>query len=68
MNQNTDKIRSDSDPLETQEWLESLQAVIESEGPERAHYLIEQLVDYSLQGHNRVYQHDSGATGCASSG
>jgi pyruvate dehydrogenase E1 component len=47
MNQNTDKIQNESDPQETQEWLESLQAVIEREGPERAHYLIEQLVDYT---------------------
>ena len=47
MNQNTDKIQNDSDQQETQEWLESLQAVIEREGPERAHFLLEQLVDYT---------------------
>ena len=35
----------DQDPAETREWLEALAAVIENEGPERAHYLIEQLVD-----------------------
>ena len=35
----------DSDPQETQEWLEALDAVIEVEGPERARYLLEQLVD-----------------------
>jgi len=29
----------DSDPLETGEWLDSMQAVIEREGLERAHYL-----------------------------
>lgn len=34
----------DIDPRETAEWLESLQAVIDSDGPERAHYLINQLV------------------------
>jgi pyruvate dehydrogenase E1 component len=45
MNEKSEKLLSDIDPLETQEWLESLQAVIEREGPERAHYLIEQLVD-----------------------
>ena len=39
--------QQDSDTQETQEWLESLQAVIEREGPERAHYLLEQLVDYT---------------------
>ncbi|MCX7562252.1 pyruvate dehydrogenase (acetyl-transferring), homodimeric type [Xanthomonadaceae bacterium XH05] len=35
----------DRDPTETREWLESLQAVIEREGPERAHYLLESMVD-----------------------
>jgi len=42
-----DKLRHDSDPLETQEWLESLQAVIGREGPDRAHYLLEKLVDFT---------------------
>jgi len=37
----------DADPQETTEWLESLQAVIEREGPERAHELLEHLVDYT---------------------
>ena len=36
---------NDIDPLETQEWLESLASVIENEGPERAHFIIEQLID-----------------------
>ena len=36
---------SDVDPQETQEWLESLDAVIKVHGAERAHYLLEQLVD-----------------------
>jgi len=35
----------DSDELETQEWLDALEAVIEHEGPERAHYLLERLID-----------------------
>ena len=35
----------DSDPEETQEWLDALQAVLEQEGPQRAHYLLERLVD-----------------------
>ena len=35
----------DIDPQETQEWLESLEAVIKVHGPERAHFLLEQLVD-----------------------
>jgi pyruvate dehydrogenase E1 component len=35
----------DIDPEETREWLDALVAVIESEGIERAHFLIEKLVD-----------------------
>jgi len=38
---------ADSDELETQEWLDALEAVIEREGPERAHYLLERLIDKS---------------------
>ncbi|MFN7571284.1 MAG: pyruvate dehydrogenase (acetyl-transferring), homodimeric type [Betaproteobacteria bacterium] len=36
---------NDPDSLETQEWLEALEAVIEREGPQRAHYLLEKLVE-----------------------
>jgi pyruvate dehydrogenase E1 component len=35
----------DYDPLETKEWLEALQGVLEHEGPERASYLIEKLIE-----------------------
>ena len=35
----------DIDPLETREWVDSLEAVLELEGPQRAHFLLEQLVD-----------------------
>ncbi|MCP1632582.1 pyruvate dehydrogenase (acetyl-transferring), homodimeric type [Kerstersia gyiorum] len=35
----------DIDSLETQEWLDALAAVLEQEGPERAHFLIERLID-----------------------
>jgi pyruvate dehydrogenase E1 component len=37
--------RPDIDPQETQEWLDALEAVLENEGADRAHYLIERLVD-----------------------
>jgi pyruvate dehydrogenase E1 component len=47
MNREEDKPRQDTDPVETREWLESLQAVIAREGPVRAHFLIEKLVDYT---------------------
>ena len=36
---------NDPDAQETQEWLDALEAVLEREGPERAHYLLEKLVD-----------------------
>ena len=36
---------NDPDSLETQEWLDALEAVLEREGGERAHYLLEKLVD-----------------------
>ncbi len=39
----------DADPQETREWLESLAAVVEKEGPARAHYLIETLIATARQ-------------------
>ncbi|MGH8372419.1 MAG: pyruvate dehydrogenase (acetyl-transferring), homodimeric type, partial [Gammaproteobacteria bacterium] len=35
----------DVDPQETREWTEALASVLDAEGIERAHYLIEQLID-----------------------
>jgi len=35
----------DIDTLETHEWVEALEAVIENEGVQRAHFLLEQLID-----------------------
>ena len=35
----------DIDPQETGEWLEALEGVLAAEGPDRAHFLIEQLID-----------------------
>ncbi|MEX0950869.1 MAG: pyruvate dehydrogenase (acetyl-transferring), homodimeric type, partial [Gammaproteobacteria bacterium] len=35
----------DIDPQETREWIESLDAVMAHEGAERAHFLLEQLID-----------------------
>jgi len=37
----------DTNPLETQEWVEALEAIIEEEGVERAHFLLEKLIDKS---------------------
>ncbi len=36
---------TDLDPRETQDWIESLESVIQSEGISRAHFLIESLID-----------------------
>ena len=35
----------DLDPQETREWLDALDGVLAAEGPDRAHFLIEQLID-----------------------
>jgi pyruvate dehydrogenase E1 component len=40
-----DHQRPDNDPQETREWIEALEGVLEREGPERAHFIIEQLID-----------------------
>jgi pyruvate dehydrogenase E1 component len=37
----------DLDPVETQEWLESIDSVLKTHGAERAHFLLERLIDYS---------------------
>ncbi len=39
----------DIDPLETNEWIESLSSVLENDGKERAQFLIKQLIDYSYK-------------------
>src|SRR6187402_926227 len=38
---------SDRDPEETQEWVESLESVIQHEGPGRARYLLGRVVEAS---------------------
>ena len=40
---------NDADSQETREWLDALSAVIGSEGEERAHFLLEQLIDHARQ-------------------
>ncbi|HEX9139499.1 MAG TPA: pyruvate dehydrogenase (acetyl-transferring), homodimeric type [Steroidobacteraceae bacterium] len=37
----------DPDPTQTREWLESIDSVLNAEGPQRAHYLIEKVVDHA---------------------
>ena len=43
-----DELR-DTDPAETREWLDSLDGVIEIDGPDRAHYILERLIDGARQ-------------------
>ena len=38
-------LQRDLDPEETREWMEALQSVIEREGPDRANFLLERLVN-----------------------
>ena len=40
---------NDLDPTETKEWLESLSAVLQNDGKERAQYLIKQLIEHSYK-------------------
>ena len=41
--------KGDIDPAETKEWLESLSAVLNNDGKERAQYLIKQLIEHSYK-------------------
>ena len=48
--------KGDIDPLETNEWLDSLSAVIEKDGNQRAHYLIKELINKAyMEGANIPY-------------
>ena len=38
----------DVDPLETREWLDSIDSVLKVHGPDRAHFLLDRLIDYVL--------------------
>ena len=40
---------NDDDAQETREWLDALSAVIQSEGEQRAHFLLERLLDHARQ-------------------
>jgi pyruvate dehydrogenase E1 component len=39
--------REDIDPEETAEWLESMQSVLRVHGPERAHFLLDRVIDHA---------------------
>ncbi|MDF1485236.1 pyruvate dehydrogenase (acetyl-transferring), homodimeric type [Ramlibacter sp. H39-3-26] len=51
----------DIDPQETREWIDALSAVIAAEGPQRAHFLLEQLLEQARQ--NSVDMPFSATTG-----
>ncbi len=37
----------DTDPTETREWLESIDSVLKVHGPERAHFLLNRMIDFA---------------------
>src|ERR1700675_4574647 len=39
----------DLDPVETQEWLESIDSVLKTHGAERARFILERLIDYTAR-------------------
>ena len=61
-----DAQKRDPDPQETREWLDALDGVLAVEGPDRAHDLIEHLIETAraarrvpaVLGEHRVHQHD----------
>jgi len=42
-----DSAAGDLDPVETREWLESIDSVLSAAGPERAHFLIDRMVEHA---------------------
>lgn len=42
-------VSQDLDPVETQEWLDSMAAVVDRDGPVRAHFLLERLVAFARE-------------------
>ena len=47
--QNLSAAANDGDAQETREWTDALSAVIQAEGPQRAHFLLEQLLEHARQ-------------------
>ncbi|MDF7667763.1 pyruvate dehydrogenase (acetyl-transferring), homodimeric type [Orbaceae bacterium ESL0727] len=46
----SDMQMNDRDPVETQDWLESIESMIREEGTERAQYIIDQIINKARQG------------------
>ncbi len=70
MNQLTDILDQDLDPAETAEWTEALKGVINADGTDRAHFLLERMVDETrragrvpaVRSDHRIRQHDPAAS------
>ncbi|PRH82395.1 pyruvate dehydrogenase (acetyl-transferring), homodimeric type [Arenimonas caeni] len=45
MNWLNDALDNDLDPTETREWVESMKAVLDADGPDRAHHLLQNMVE-----------------------
>ena len=61
----------DKDPIETQEWLDALDAVVKYEGPDRAAYLLRRLSERAVMrdgDHDTVPQYDFTQCGKADAG
>ncbi|NOL51538.1 pyruvate dehydrogenase (acetyl-transferring), homodimeric type [Pelistega suis] len=50
----TSQTPKDVDAVETKEWLEALEAILDREGPERAHFIIEQLTDLARRSGSNI--------------
>ena len=69
-------MRQDLDPVETQEWLDALDSVLEFEGAERASFLLDELLGQALRswgvgsvfGGHPVCEHDPGGSAAGVSG
>lgn len=46
----SENLKNDVDPIETQDWLESLDSLIREEGVERAQFIIEQVISQARSG------------------
>ena len=46
----SDTLVNDIDPIETQDWLSAVDSLIRAEGTERAHYIINQVIDQARNG------------------
>ena len=46
----SDQTAQDADPVETREWLEALQSLIEHQGPARARFVLDRLAEAALAG------------------